>query len=123
MKVGWLVGAAILCVTVLGGVAHAGSDTAPAPSATPASPVPSLVLSIRARALGLETASLPELSNSLGLETVKAPTGAGSSRMPSATTELAPGVYLTVMPSCLPGVDDVGLPPAVQRRAQPLRGH
>ena len=120
MQVGWLLGAGIFGVTALGGVAYAGSDL-PSPSRAAPEPVPSLVLSIRARALGLEAAPMSEASNLLGLEPVKAPSGAGSSRMPSATTEIARGVYLTVMPSCLPGVDERGLSPAVRRRAQPLR--
>ena len=121
MRARWFLGAAVLGVTVLGGLAHAGNDAAPAPGAGPEPSVSSMVLTIRARALGLETAPIGEPSNSLGLEPAKAPTGAGSIRMPSATTEVARGVYLTVMPSCQPGVDDLGLSAPVRRRAQPLR--
>lgn len=124
MRAGWIVlGGLLLVVTMAGG--PSADDASPAADASapgaPPSPVPSLLLSIRVRALGIETAPAPELSSSLGLETVKAPTGAGTSRMPSTTTELARGVYLTVMPVCLPGVDEVGFPPAARRRTQPVR--
>jgi hypothetical protein len=77
-----------------------------------------LDLSIRARGLGI--APLTPTIENLGLETVKAPTGAGSIRMPRMTEEIAPGVYFTVAPTCLPGEDiPMGrrtVPPATRRR-------
>jgi hypothetical protein len=63
-----------------------------------------LDLSIRAQSLGV--APLPSGDGaSLGLETMKAPTGAGSTRWPSRTTEVARGVYVGIQPLCLPGED------------------
>ena len=110
---------AVLGVTLLGGVAQAGSPAAPesavpAPAApSPASELP-LVLSIRALSLG-QTA-LPDASSEV--ERVKAPTGAGSSRWP--TNEVAKGVYISVMPACIPGVDEP-LGPATRRNAPARR--
>ena len=40
------------------------------------------------------------------MERVRASTGAGSSRWPSAVTSVGNGVYLSVMPGCIPGVDE-----------------
>ena len=102
-----LFGAAIVAALLVGGVAHAGSDpatttgTLPAPTA-PASDDLSLVLSIRA----LSVAPVPFTLGSEGseVERVKAPTGAGSTRWP--TGEIAKGVYISVMPACIPGVDE-----------------
>jgi hypothetical protein len=88
-----------------------------APPAGASDPSERLDLSIRARGLGI-TPMTPTLEN-LGLESAKAPTGAGSLRMPSATTEISPGVYFTVAPTCLPGEDALGrraVPPPVRRR-------
>jgi hypothetical protein len=60
-----------------------------------------LVLSIRALSVGqspfVETGEM---------ERVKAPTGAGTSRWPSAATPVGRGVYISVMPACIPGVDE-----------------
>jgi hypothetical protein len=98
--------AVLLAVTLLGGVAEAGSDpttaqgSLPAPSAAGQAELP-LVLSIRA--LSLEQAPLVE-SGEMGR--VTAPTGAGTSRWPSATTPVGRGVYISVMPACIPGVDE-----------------
>jgi hypothetical protein len=109
---------AVLGTLLLGGVAHAGSDpataagTPQAPSTpSPASELP-LVLSIRALSLGQTTfPPAPEV------ERVTAPTGAGSTRWP--TGEIAKGVYISVMPACIPGVDEPLGPPS--RRAVPAR--
>ena len=76
-----------------------------------------MALAIRALALGF--APLPVTS--MEFETVKAPTGAGIDRMPSATTEIARGVYITVMPSCLPGMDDPLRAPVSRRAGVPVR--
>jgi len=113
----------LVLAAILGAsVAHAG----PAPAADPpvsGSPVPAaqtpkavepgaLILSIRAHALGLvQESPLPQDTRLPGLERMRAPTGEGTSRMPSATTEVARGVYITVMPACIPGVDEPLLPP------------
>jgi hypothetical protein len=91
---------------------------APAPKA-PALPSPSLDLSIRARALGLVPEHWSGSAGSLGLETGRPSNGAGTTRMPSATTELARGVYVSVSPSCIPGVDEPMLP--APRRGPPVR--
>ncbi len=119
MRGGWLVAASALAGVLLAGpaVLEAGpvgaADQASPPAAAPPSDS-SLILSIRARALGVvQDGPLGEDDR------VKAPTGAGSTRMPSSTTEIARGVYLTVMPSCIPGVDEPFLPPV--RRSIPRR--
>jgi hypothetical protein len=110
----------LVAVTLLGVVAYAGGDptttegTVPAPSAPGQGDLP-LVLSIRALSLG--QTSLPA---NVDMERVKAPTGAGTSRWPSASTEVARGVYLSVMPVCIPGVDEPYRAP-VGRRAAPAR--
>ena len=65
-----------------------------------------LVLSIRALSVG----QTPFAADTGELERVKAPTGAGTSRWPSATTAVGRGVYISVMPACIPGVDEPLLP-------------
>jgi hypothetical protein len=115
-----LFGAAIVAAVLVGGLAHAGSDpattagTLPAPGA-PGSDDLSLVLSIRALAVGPMPLTLG--SEGSDVERVKAPTGAGSTRWP--TGEIAKGVYISVMPACIPGVDEPLGPP--HRRAVPAR--
>ena len=107
--------AALLAPAVMSRAAS-GIDPA-APASPPASQPPApggLDLSIRARALGI--VPVPQPSDALGLEPMRAPTGAGTTRMPSATTELAPGVYLSVTPACGPE-DDFRFP----RRSVPNR--
>jgi hypothetical protein len=101
---------------LLGGYVHAGDESNVTDKSSQAT-IPSLVLSIRARALGLD--SVLESSGSLGLEPARAPTGAGTSRMPPATTEIARGVYVSVTPACLPGVDDLGVRPLSRRSPLP----
>jgi hypothetical protein len=91
---------------------------AAAPPGQATDPGERLDLSIRARGLGIGPMT-PTIEN-LGLESAKAPTGAGSLRMPSTTEEIAPGVYFTVAPPCLPGEDlPLGrrtVPPPTRRR-------
>jgi hypothetical protein len=104
---------------VLGGVllaaAPALASGEPARPAGPSSsPEASLILSIRARALGVIT----DAPDGASVERVKAPTGEGVSRMPSATTEIGRGAYVTVMPACIPGVDEPAFPSPYRR---PLR--
>jgi hypothetical protein len=130
MRTGWLLATSALAGVLLtgpgvpeAGPVGAGDQTPAAPrdqapttptGAAPASDA-SLILSIRARALGV----LQDAGQLGEDDRVKAPTGAGSTRMPSGTTEIARGVYLTVMPSCIPGVDEPFLPPL--RRPIPRR--
>ena len=115
MRCQWLRVAVFLGMTLLGGTAYAGSDpavvqgTVPAPSAPIQSEVP-LVLSIRALSLGQ-----PPLTETGEMERVRAATGAGTSRWPQATTSIGPGVYITVMPGCIPGIDEP-LRPSARRR-------
>ena len=102
-------------------MAHAGNDPTVAAGALQAPSTPSpeselpLALSIRALSLGQ-----PSFIDSGDVERVRAPTGAGTSRWPSATTPIGRGVYLNVMPACIPGVDEPLLPrpqrPGVRRR-------
>lgn len=98
--------AVLFAATLLGGVAYAGNEPATAPGTIPAPTAPGqgdlpLVLSIRALSLG--QAPLVETGE---MERVTAPTGAGTSRWPSATTAVGRGVYISVMPACVPGVDE-----------------
>lgn len=116
----WFSVMSLLSVALLGGAAYAGSDpaavegTVPAPSAPTPGALP-LVLSIRALSIG-ET----PFAETGTMERVRASTGAGSSRWPSATTSIGNGVYLSVMPGCIPGVDEPYWPgghrPGARRR-------
>ena len=103
----WFLWAAmVLVAATMGGVASAGSDpttaagTLPAPSAAGPSDA-SLLLSIRSLAVSPTTFTAPA-----EVERVTAPTGAGTTRWPSATTPVGRGVYISVMPACIPGVDE-----------------
>jgi hypothetical protein len=89
-------------------------EVVPAPASGTDVPAGSLDLSIRARSLGLTPGATGDTT--LGLGTMRAPTGAGTTRWPSA--ELAPGVYLQVAPTCLPGEDPFSArrPPPARRR-------
>ena len=99
----------LLAMTLVGGAAYAGSDRTTAQSTLPAPSTPgapgqgelALVLSIRALSLGQTP-----FAETGEMERVKAPTGAGTSRWPSATTPVGRGVYISVMPACIPGVDE-----------------
>jgi hypothetical protein len=84
----------------LSGLAYGGDEVTPPPAAPSTGPDTGLDLSIRARALGIVPESLT--APSLDFEAQRAPTGAGSMRWPSARTEIAPGVFVTMMPSCGP---------------------
>lgn len=115
-----LAAVAALLTGLAGGLAHAGSDPVrteePGLAASGAGPgAAALLLSIRARALGL----VQDGAADDGFEPMRAPTGEGTTRMPSATTELARGVYLTVSPVCLPGVDEPLVPSPYGRRTVP----
>ena len=117
----WPFGAVLVAATLLGGVAYAGSDPTTAPGTVPAPSAPGqgempLVLSIRALSLG--QAPFAETGD---MERVQASTGAGTSRWPSATTPVGRGVYISVMPACIPGVDEPLWPGARRRTAAPRR--
>lgn len=107
MAVG-LVGVATLASAAPG---RGGTDSMSTPPAAEAS---GLDLSIRARSLGL--VPTPQDGTNLGIETMRAPTGAGQDRMPPARQEVAPGVFLYVDPNCLPGEE-----PFFPRRPGSLR--
>jgi hypothetical protein len=120
MKAGVVAAIVALLTGLLAGSAQAGADPARADAVGPPAPgAPggaALLLSIRARALGLTQEAVPDD----GLEPMRAPTGEGTTRMPSAaTTELARGVYLTVSPVCLPGVDEPLFPSPARPRVSP----
>src|SRR5262245_21523022 len=112
MRKRWLLGLLLATLVLLGGgAAFADSDQTTAPSARQAD-VP-VVLSIRASSLQAPLVDTGET------ERVTAPTCAGSSRWPSASTPIGRGVYLSVMPACIPGVDEPlwpGTPRAGRRR-------
>jgi hypothetical protein len=101
--------AALLAVTVMGGTAYAGSDpTGAAGTVQPpgtAGQDASLLLSIRSLAVSPTHFTAPA-----EVERVTAPTGAGTTRWPSATTQVGRGVYISVMPVCIPGVDEPAWP-------------
>lgn len=56
-----------------------------------------LDLSIRARALGIVPERYNDGAETLGLEPMRAPTGAGTTRMPQATSGREPGLYVGVV--------------------------
>jgi hypothetical protein len=105
----------VLGALLFAGTAYGGDDAVP-PGAAPAGRDATLDISIRARTLGIGPDTLP--APSLDLEAQRAPTGAGSLRWPSETMEVARGVYVHVMPRCIPGVDDF---PALPGRRSPAR--
>jgi hypothetical protein len=106
----WLLIALGFATLLVGGPGYAGSDpattqgTLPAPVGAPAPDAP-LVLSIRS--LSVSPMSFTEVGQ---VERVTAPTGSGTSSWPSAATHIGRGVYISVMPGCIPGVDEPLLP-------------
>ena len=110
MRIRSLFAAVIVAGTFVGGVAYGGSDPATTTGALPppSAPAPdglSLVLSLRALAVGSLPLSIgPTDGTGSEVGRVKAPTGAGTDRWP--TGELGKGVYISVMPACIPGVDE-----------------
>lgn len=107
----------VLGLALLAGAAYSGDDASSTREGTVGTPGSRLDLSIRARALGVT--SEPWTGSSLDLEPQKAPTGAGSTRMPSATAEIGRGIYIGLMPACVPGVDDFRVPS--RRPGRPAR--
>jgi hypothetical protein len=113
---GWIGVAAILLATVVAGLAYAGTAPGPTDGGTPAPSTATpgdlpLVLSIRALSVG--PAPLTETGDG---ERVRASTGAGTTRWPSASTQVGRGVYISVMPACIPGVDEPAWPGTSRRR-------
>jgi hypothetical protein len=110
---------ALLATAAMAGSADAGSDpttaagTLPAPGAAGQGDA-SLLLSIRSLAVSPTQFTAPPAE----VERVTAPTGAGATRWPSATTPVGRGVYISVMPACIPGVDEPlwSGPPRTRRR-------
>jgi hypothetical protein len=104
--------AAALALTGLAGAAH-GTDGTPAPQSGP--PTSTLDMTIRARALGL-TDPMPLTPPSIEFEAQRAPTGAGTSRWPSARSDLGKGITIEMAPICIPGVDEPYFPPRARNR-------
>jgi len=101
---------------LVSGPGYAGSDpattqgTLPPPVATPPADAP-LVLSIRSLSVTPMT-----FTDGGQLERVTAPTGSGTSTWPAAATHIGRGVYISVTPGCIPGVDEPLWPGAARRR-------
>lgn len=123
-------GAALLVGLLLGaGPARAEDATTPAPAAPEREG--GLDLSIRARALGIVPERYSDGAETLGLEPMRAPTGAGTTRMPQAASGREPGLYVGVV-VCEPDgierlymvrMDDAGsLPEGPVRTGMPPRG-
>jgi hypothetical protein len=114
MRREWLLAVALLAAALVTGAASADSGQ-PAASGSPQSPSApgqkDLPLALSIGALSLGKPSFTEVGSS---ERVRASTGAGTSRWPSSRTEIGRGVYLSVSPSCIPGVDEP-LWPGTQR--------
>jgi hypothetical protein len=83
------VAAALVLLAALFGLVPVASaeDAAPSPAGG------GLDLSMRTRGLGVERAP----TSNLDFETVKAPTGAGSTRLPQAASGRAGGIYVGVI--------------------------
>jgi hypothetical protein len=106
MRRQWWVAAGFVAATLTAGAAYADGTPATTEGARSAPDAPGqgelpLVLSIRALSLGQTP-----LTESGDVERVRASNGAGTSRWPSAATPVGRGVYISVMPSCIPGVDE-----------------
>jgi hypothetical protein len=115
MRTLWWLGIALLPVVLGAGPAHAGNppateSTGTAPVVEPQGPVP-MALSIRALSL-----APPAFTDTGDLERVRASNGAGTSRWPPASTHVGRGVYISVMPGCIPGVDEPAWPGTSRRR-------
>src|SRR5262245_46295759 len=111
----WWLGVGLLSVVVVAGQAYAGNPpategTGTAPADETQGQVP-MALSIRALSLGQ-----PAFTDTGDLERVRASSGSGTSRWPAASTQIGRGVYISVMPGCIPGVDEPLLPGNSRRR-------
>jgi hypothetical protein len=115
MRRQWVVLAGVLATALWGGAAHAGSEPAATPSAPPSASAPNapaqgdapLLLSIRAMSI-----SQTPFGDTGDVDRVKPSNGGGTSRWPSNSTPLARGVYISVSPTCIPGVDEPFFPGA-----------
>jgi hypothetical protein len=112
----WLAIAVGFGAVLVSGPGYAGSDpattqgTLPPPVGTPPTDAP-LVLSIRSLSVTPTT-----FTDGGQLERVTAPTGSGTSTWPAAATHIGRGVYISVTPGCIPGVDEPLWPGAARRR-------
>ncbi|MBI2468953.1 MAG: hypothetical protein HYV62_14260, partial [Candidatus Rokubacteria bacterium] len=89
---------------LVAGLLLAGAP-AHAQDATPPAATGGLDLSIRARALGIVPDAGTSGAGTLGLEPMRAPTGAGATRMPQAASGRERGVYVGVVVCDPDGVD------------------
>jgi len=112
----WLAIAMGLGALLMSEPSFAGSDpatnlgTLPPPVSAPSPDTP-MVLSIRSLSVSPMT-----FTDGGQLERVTAPTGAGTSSWPAASTRIGNGVYLSVSPGCIPGVDEPFAPGPTRRR-------
>jgi hypothetical protein len=97
------------------GTVLAADEAGPKPAVPQARPGASLDLWSRARSMSITPEVLP--APSIEVEAQRAPTGAGTMQWPSTSAEIAPGVWVSVMPSCRPEDELWRLPPARARRA------
>ena len=116
MRRGWAFLTTLLAAGLWAGAAYAGGDPA-TPSTPPTAGAPAqgelpLVLSIRA--MSINQAPFGDTGD---MDRVKASNGSGTNRWPSPTTPLARGVYISVLPSCIPGVDEPLFPSAPRSSA------
>jgi hypothetical protein len=111
MRREWILLTALFAATLWGGAVHADGDSTPTPSTPPAPNTPAaqgeLPLALSIRALSL---SQPSFTDTGDLDRVKPLNGSGTSRWPSASTPVARGVYISVSPLCVPGVDEPFFP-------------
>jgi hypothetical protein len=111
MRRRWVFLPVLLAATLWGGALYAGSEPAATPSTPPTASAPPaqgelpLVLSIRAMSLNPTT-----LGDTGDIDRVKQQNGGGTTRWPSPNTPIARGVYFSMSPSCIPGVDEPFFP-------------
>lgn len=103
---------AVLAVSMAGRPGSAAEEPGPGTiPVTPGSPQGRLDLSIRAVGSGLETpVRSSDATGGSEIERIPPSLGTGSSRWPSRTSEVVPRVHVSVMPMCVPGVDEPPLP-------------
>jgi hypothetical protein len=106
MRRQWLLAMTLLAAVLASGAASADSGQPPVAGSSESPSAPGqkgLPLALSIRALSLGETSFTEGGDT---ERVRASTGAGTSRWPSTRTEIGRGVYFSVSPSCIPGVDE-----------------
>jgi len=112
MRRGWIFLTVFVAAGLWAGATYADSDPAVPTNAPPAASAPAqgpLPLALSIRALSLS----PTLTGDTGdLDRVKSTNGGGTNHWPSNSTPLARGVYISVSPSCIPGVDEPFFPGA-----------